>query len=150
VGNSITKGGVYNHAFLYSGGAMQDLGTLPGATTSYGYGINSGGRIVGSSGNAFLFNDGVMEDLNTLVATNSGWWLLTASDINDKDQIVGWGIDPSGNSQAFLLDPIPEPQLGAWWHWEAASFSEHSGCARKRPHAPQLIISAGCDLRLPK
>jgi probable HAF family extracellular repeat protein len=34
-----------------------------------------------------------------------------ATAINDNGQIVGEGIDPGGNQEAFLLtpDPVPEP-----------------------------------------
>src|SRR4051794_28477624 len=37
------------HAFLYSNGVMQDLGTLPGGTFSSGLGINNNGQVTGFS-----------------------------------------------------------------------------------------------------
>jgi hypothetical protein len=89
------------HAFLYNpsgSGAAQDLGTLPGGTSSYAYAINAPGLIVGASSTATLgypldpgqldypvlsyepanssgtstafFYDGVMMDLNTFVSAN--------------------------------------------------------------------------------
>jgi probable HAF family extracellular repeat protein len=50
------------HAYLYSNGVMQDLGTLPGFTSSSGFGINISGEVTGSSLNsgtdqhAFLYS----------------------------------------------------------------------------------------------
>ena len=45
-------------------------------------------------------------DLNSLIATNSGWTLQSANAINDNGQIVGYGINPSGQMDAFLLTPF--------------------------------------------
>jgi probable HAF family extracellular repeat protein len=94
--------------FLYSGGVMQDLGTLPGGTQSFGYAINNLGEVVGSSGSAsgnlraFIYDGGVMRDLNSLLPANSCWLLTEARDINDSGQIVGAGI-VNGQQRAFLL-----------------------------------------------
>jgi probable HAF family extracellular repeat protein len=48
-----------------------------------------------------------MTDLNSPIATNSGWLLKVAAAINDNGQIVGWGVNPSGEIHAFLLTPLP-------------------------------------------
>jgi probable HAF family extracellular repeat protein len=100
------------HAFLYSGGSMIDLGTL-GESRSDAFGINNNGQVVGCVGDAlgkntraFLCSGGVMTDLNSLIGTNSGWTLKSASSINDNGQIVGSGINPSGQTHAFLLTPL--------------------------------------------
>ena len=55
--------------FLYSGGTLQDLGTLGGAD-SIAYGINNNGPVVGSSyalmgQSAFIFSGGSMQNLNS-------------------------------------------------------------------------------------
>lgn len=116
-------GGDFNnpHAFLYSNGIMNDLGTLSGSTNSYGHGINSAGQVVGmdslyyGSGvyyRAFLYSNGSMTDLNTLIDPAAGWSLTTASDINDAGQIVGYG-SIAGETRAFLLTPVPEPETYA-------------------------------------
>ena len=53
-----------NHAFLYSNGAMVDLGSLPGATSTFAEDINDAGQIVGVSGPlGFLFSNGQMTAL---------------------------------------------------------------------------------------
>ena len=103
------------HAFLYSGGTMQDLGLLANANQSVALGINNRGQVVGWAGflgegmGAFLYSDGAMVDLNALVGPSSGWTLQEATGINDSGQIVGTGTNPSGQYDAFLLTPSPEP-----------------------------------------
>jgi probable HAF family extracellular repeat protein len=48
VGSSQTSSGAY-HAFLYSGGVMQDLGTLPAYnSSSYASAINKSGQVGGA------------------------------------------------------------------------------------------------------
>ena len=112
--------GFSGHAFLYSGGQMHDLGTLGDQWTySRGLGINNNGQIVGDSyytindGNALVscaivYSNGTMTDLNSLVAL-SAWTLESAGAINDKGQIVATGVNSSGQIDAFLLTPVPEP-----------------------------------------
>jgi probable HAF family extracellular repeat protein len=99
-------------AFLYSNGAMQNLGNLGGGSYSEAFGINNSSQIVGdtydSNGDqhAFLYSGGVMKDLNSLVIpANSGWVFQQANAINDAGQIVGYGINPAGQTDAFLLNP---------------------------------------------
>ena len=102
------------HAFLWSGG-MQDLGTLPGWSSSIAYGINNSGQVVGISFNSDSINDtraflwssrSGMQDLSTLPAVVAAGWsaLLSARAINDTGQIVGWGTI-NGQVHAFLLTP---------------------------------------------
>jgi probable HAF family extracellular repeat protein len=129
------------HAFLTTtvGGAMQDLGTLPGDRSSEALAINSQGQVVGFSSNAggagqtpiawpvvnhaFLFDHGVMTDLNSLIPAGSGWLLQQAVSINDVGQIVGTGqID--GATHSFLLtpfvsDPLPVPEPAALFAFAA-------------------------------
>ena len=91
-------------AFLYSGGIMEDLG--PG----YANGINNSGQIVGSTNSqAFLYDGGTMYNLNSLLAPGSRWNLYDATAVNNNGQIVGYGLNPAGQTDAFLLTPTPEP-----------------------------------------
>jgi probable HAF family extracellular repeat protein len=94
---------------------MIDLGTL-GGTWVYTNGINDSGQIVGQGGtvgdaatHAFLHSDSIMYDLNTLIDPSSGWTLWDARDINNAGQIVGTGVNSSGQDHALLLTPVPEP-----------------------------------------
>ena len=111
------------HAFLWTAATgMMDLGTLraPLNTGSEAVGINLTGVIVGSSWNlsyvgpnnlpsytyhAFVYNNGTMQDLNNLVSA-PGWTLEEATAINASGQIVGYGINSSGYTDAFLLTPL--------------------------------------------
>jgi probable HAF family extracellular repeat protein len=104
------------HHFAYVNGAMKDLGVLPGGSYGMAYAVNDAGIIVGytstGSGNhAFVYEDGTMTDLNSLVA-GSGWTLQSAEGINNAGQIVGYGLNPSGQLHAFeltLAASVPEP-----------------------------------------
>src|SRR5207244_8476008 len=108
------------------GGALTDLGTLAGGS-SFAYGINESGAIVGYSwsdsadnARAFVYRDGMLLDLNALIPAGAGWELLEAYGINDAGEIVGSGL-LNGVASAFLLkpespalsameSPVPEPR----------------------------------------
>ena len=97
-----------SHAFLYTPGlGMTDLGTFRA------YSINDLCQVVGSvyTGEylACLYSAGTLKDLNTLIDPASGWTLSEAMSINDGGQIAGYGLNISGQWEAFLLTPTPEP-----------------------------------------
>lgn len=81
-------------------------------------GLNDSTQVVGESRSnnsttyASLWEDGELFDLNTLIPADSGWELVSASKINNKNQIVGTG-KINGESRGFLLTPeaksVPEP-----------------------------------------
>jgi probable HAF family extracellular repeat protein len=98
VGSSPTPAGS-THGFMWEGGALRDLGTLGGGT-SYAYGINMAGEVVGGSrtpisppnnaGHAFLWASGQLVDLNTAVTNLPGDVVLEVGRaINDDGSIVG-------------------------------------------------------------
>jgi probable HAF family extracellular repeat protein len=99
------------HAFRWTASTgLQDLGTL-GGSRSIAYDINGSGVIVGHSEiapgieHAFIYDSLLgMQDLDGLSGT-PGWTLQEARAINDKGQIVGFGINPQGETHAFLLVP---------------------------------------------
>jgi probable HAF family extracellular repeat protein len=97
----------WNHAFLYTGGVMQDLGTLVGLESN-AIAINNTGQIVGTSkaandpdGNdhAVLYSGGGWQDLGSLAGDQS-----EARSINIYGEVVGWSTLVLGNGfpHAFL------------------------------------------------
>jgi probable HAF family extracellular repeat protein len=115
-GVSALPGSSTGHAFLWtSETGMQDLGTVPGDLGSAGLAINDRGEVVGESygaggpmgmnGKAAVWKNGTATDLNTLVPADSPLYLLSAFSINDRGQIVGFGVTNSGDLHAFLANP---------------------------------------------
>ena len=104
------------HAFSWRGGIMSDLGVLPGAVASAAYGINNKGEIVGhdNADRAILWLDNLSFDLSTLLdSSGAGWTLEAATDVNDSGQIVGFGLNGEGQTRAFVLTQVPEPNTMA-------------------------------------
>ena len=116
VGYSMTGSG--RRAFLYDDGATTNLGTLY-SDNSAATGINSNSDVVGNlftttngintDVGAFIYTGGTMLDLNTLLPVENGWTLKEADGINDSGQVVGYGINPQGQTHAFLMTVVPEP-----------------------------------------
>jgi probable HAF family extracellular repeat protein len=89
------------HAFRTHRGPLEDLGALPGGTSSCGQGINSSGTVAGFSTtgdidpltgyreiHATRWQDGVVLDLGTLGGNESA-----ANFINDRGQITGYALN---------------------------------------------------------
>lgn len=125
------------HAFVRSSnGEMQAIGSLQGGAYSEAFGINSLGQVVGQAGStlgtrAFRWtSENSIVDLNELAPDAPGGTILTgAFSINDKGQIVAFGvINPklnkhraanmddhlhSGPTHVFLLTPQKNSSLGS-------------------------------------
>jgi probable HAF family extracellular repeat protein len=120
------------HVFLYADGAVQDLGTMGGASSD-AHDINLADEIVGAAvvsidgelfGRAFLYAHSRFTDLGTLGGARSA-----AYGINDAGQIVGSSTTPAGEAaekaHAFLyvdgrmhdlndlIDPLPVTLVSA-------------------------------------
>ena len=102
------------HAFLYSGGSMQDLGTH--AVDQYcelANGINNSGQVVGVLYRPYrpfppsFYSGGSMQDLGTL-----GGATVCAFGINDSGQIVGFADTADWPNIAFLYTGGSMQDLG--------------------------------------
>lgn len=114
------------HAFLYSGGKMRDLGTLPGFHDSAGAGINDRGEVVVNAmsspmqpgrpqGRVFLYCQGRMTDIGLPPGCSEGH----AVGINHAGKIIG----DCSLRRPFLYDsrigtmtllPVPLPYRRGW------------------------------------
>lgn len=135
IGYSTTLVGSYAFVTGQDGVGVTNLGSL-GGSRSIAFGINDSGEIVGRSSTAaennhvFIFSHGGMTDLSLLApVVASGWGFITPTDINNNGQIVGFGTNSDGFTEAFLLSytpdtvftplpiyissPIPEPETYA-------------------------------------
>jgi probable HAF family extracellular repeat protein len=114
-----------DHAFLYDGSVMKDLGTL-GGSTSYGYGINASGWVTGGSDttlsgeqHAFLYNGTTMTDLGHIKKDSNGEAVPSGFSagygINDNGWVTGWTeVAPGKYSEAFLYDGTTMTSLGTF------------------------------------
>lgn len=117
------KGQVTGIAYLKNGAAhafiancatcrLKDLGAFGIGGTSWGFGINDSGVVVGmatctcNAGQlAFVYSNGKLQDLNKLIPAGTGWSLIEADSINDAGQIVGTAMKKNGEEHGFLLTP---------------------------------------------
>jgi probable HAF family extracellular repeat protein len=112
VGPGLAGGG---RAFLWRRGVLIDLGTTAGVDNSEAVYINSKTQVVGysfacdfSTIDAFLWENDSIVDLNALTLPNAGLQLLFAQFIDDKGEIVGLGLLPSGDVHVVQLIPCDE------------------------------------------
>lgn len=117
-----TAPGQLSHAFLWSNGAMTDLGALEGQNRSAALSINDAGQIVGysaqaagvivSDARAVLWDHQAIYDLNSLIPPGSGWQLEQAFRINSRGEIAASGR-LNGQLRPVLLTPLKHPAIPA-------------------------------------
>jgi len=115
-------------------GGIQQLPLPPFTPNAFPTDINASGQIVGYGGNgAMLWSNGQVFELNNLLdSTGQGWNLGYAFGINNDGGIVGYGTNPSGFTEGFLLTPIvPEPSAIILMAFGAAGL----GCSGLRRRA---------------
>jgi len=92
---------------------VTDLGTLPGASSSYAYGINASGQIVGTSGgNAFIYSNGSMTNLGAGAAygINAAGQAVGEANVFSLTQAVLYSdggvtnLMPFGNGTAYGIN----------------------------------------------
>ena len=100
---------------LWQNRHIKFLPLLSWAAETAAVSLNNSGQIVGYAWSeqnhwsaqkqrALLWQHGSVYNLNTLISPRSGWVLSAATGINNKGQIVGYGLF-HGASHAFLLTP---------------------------------------------
>ena len=135
IAGSEVQSGQLEQAVLWEAGRMTRLGTPSGTDSSRAEALNDQEAVVGSAHievgmlsqfvlsaasyvpplvsltqqpcteHAFIYQGGEMQDLNMLLPADADWTLEQANGINDKGQIVGYGLH-HGQERAFLLTPI--------------------------------------------
>ncbi len=112
---------LYHAALWKHAGAITDLGVVGSDQCSYARSINPNGQVVGNSvadcanGSGvrpFLWDGGSIFDLNTLIPPGSPLALQFAQNINDRGEIVAYGVDANGNGRVALLIPCDEEHSG--------------------------------------
>src|ERR1019366_5492602 len=107
------------HAARYVNGVWTDLGTIAGAASNVGMGINLSSQVVGTAifpqtqyhppkpGKhvPFISTTKGLVDLNTLIPPGTGFTLTDAVGINDSGQILCDANNAGGSEHAVLLSP---------------------------------------------
>ena len=102
-----------HHAFLWEHGVKTDLGTLPTEICSNAVSINQSGQIVGYSTpfcnsetyHPFIWENGAMYDVRALIVPGSDITLEELFEINDRGEMVGFGLTPNGDLHTVVLVP---------------------------------------------
>ena len=116
VGISVLKDNRTSRGFIWTrAGKMRALEPAAGHPHSAALAINDWGDVVGASGTlpfedahaAIWLGGGEAADLNDLVAGSTPLYLLTAMNVDDAGEIVGFSVDTrSGQVHAFRATPV--------------------------------------------
>lgn len=129
------------HAFVWRQGQMTDL-PLDGSVFSGAEAINNRGQIVGGtdSGAVLWQSDGSIVYLNSFLTQeqlDAGLLLFAATSINDRGQVVAFGVsvEPPGDIsfRSFIISPAPG---------RSATLASNSSAYRhvSRPEIPEALI----------
>lgn len=110
------------HAFLWQGGVIRDLGTLPGDVESAAFGLNNHGQVVGRSARvpgayaAVMWTDDGIVDLGRVGQCNCPEY-ITAYGINDDGVVAGESMRLHVGNVAFewrqgVLTPLGATSTG--------------------------------------
>jgi probable HAF family extracellular repeat protein len=110
-----------HHAVLWKEATITDLGVVSPCKNSTATSVNSSGKVVGNLGgctndssdvaysSAFVWKrGGEMVDLNTLVRNPTDLHLDGASFINNRGEIAGGAVTPTGEGRSVLLIPVSD------------------------------------------
>ncbi|WP_082616713.1 DUF3466 family protein [Massilia sp. Root418] len=97
-------------AVIYKDGVVQPLGTFAPGVHSWAVAINNHDQVVGNGNFSFLVSDGVTYNLDKLLPANSGLYVSTVYDIDDRAQITGTVCGAGQGCFGMLLSPVPEPE----------------------------------------
>jgi probable HAF family extracellular repeat protein len=142
VGWSELAGRDTEHAILWQGGELIDLGALPGDTASRGYAINERGQIVGISvdhnlarAHAARWDDGQITNL-TLPGAHSCY----AFDINNRGEVAGaCDLD----AVVWTGDAVQRLPLPAGYTWGSAAAINNAGViagTMQLPSGPRVPV----------
>ncbi|MCA1706530.1 MAG: HAF repeat-containing protein [Actinobacteria bacterium] len=116
VGDSYNRFGDHaHHAFIWKGGVLTDLGTLPGGTGASARAINARGHVAGTAffgttGRGFLWQDGRITELKGLAGDLGS----AAYALNSLDQVVGHSTTALGDWHAVLWRSGTVTDLNDW------------------------------------
>jgi len=123
------EAGADPRAFLFTGSAMIDIGSLTGLPNSFGYDINDLDHVAGTAYDknykrsvAFLYRDNATIDLGTLGGKGA-----SALALNNSDEVVGYSEVPGGTERAFLCTDgqmLDLGTLGGDWSYALAINNE--------------------------
>ena len=143
-GQSGPASGAFGNVFVYSDGAMDNLGALPGGANAFGISINTSGQVAGGGTNAkgtyraFISEDNKLVDIGDL-----GGGTAYGEAINDSGQVAGESASPTVNSEPFLYTNgtmIGLGNLGSNTGWATARGINNSGVVVGSSWTAQFVL----------
>jgi probable HAF family extracellular repeat protein len=128
-----------SHAFMWSDGAIVDLGTLKGGT-SKATGVNERNQVAGlSDGNAFIYEGGAMRDL--------GFSPTIVAGINERGEVVGMMSFGHG-AEPFIYDGAAHQIAGAYGYAGARGLNNAGQVICSGEGVYGFLVEGGAAYRL--